>query len=509
MPRSTRGKRAASGPSSSYPDNIRELREEDFKQVSDRTSRLRMQDPYLYQNRSVSRQPDRQERSYYERERSSNAHKAQTTRPAAGRSTSRQKTAPQRTQKVGRRTGASLTKQKSRPKRPWETMILPKRKESNFQLISCVVILLLFGLIMVTSSSYYYAYTALGDSMYFFRRQAMWIVVGLLTMFIFAHIPIKWLSRFAWAVYFIALFFQLAVLFVGTEVNGSTRWIQVGPVNFQPSELSKLAMAIIMAYLVEIHKGEIGRLRTFLKLLCVLGLPTILVAVENLSSAVIIAFIGLLIMYIGGCKPRHFIGIVLPLAAILILLIWLPLLVPVESMPSGLGKILNKFMYRSMRIKAWLDPFKYALGDGYQTVQSLYAVGSGGFFGRGLGQSIQKLGYIPEAYNDIIFAIICEELGWFGAFVVIMIFAMFAWNGIRISLYAPDRFTSLLAAGLVGQIVLQAILNIGVNTNSIPPTGVSLPFISYGGSSMFFLMASVGILLDISAYNRQTDTKAA
>ena len=509
MPRSTRGKRAASGPSSSYPDNIRELREEDFKQVSDRTSRLRMQDPYLYQNRSVSRQPDRQERSYYERERSSNAHKAQTTRPAAGRSTSRQKTAPQRTQNVGRRTGAILTKQKSRPKRPWETMILPKRKESNFQLISCVVILLLFGLIMVTSSSYYYAYTALGDSMYFFRRQAMWIVVGLLTMFIFAHIPIKWLSRFAWAVYFIALFFQLAVLFVGTEVNGSTRWIQVGPVNFQPSELSKLAMAIIMAYLVEIHKGEIGRLRTFLKLLCVLGLPTILVAVENLSSAVIIAFIGLLIMYIGGCKPRHFIGIVLPLAAILILLIWLPLLVPVESMPSGLGKILNKFMYRSMRIKAWLDPFKYALGDGYQTVQSLYAVGSGGFFGRGLGQSIQKLGYIPEAYNDIIFAIICEELGWFGAFVVIMIFAMFAWNGIRISLYAPDRFTSLLAAGLVGQIVLQAILNIGVNTNSIPPTGVSLPFISYGGSSMFFLMASVGILLDISAYNRQTDTKAA
>lgn len=508
MPRSTRGKRAASGPSSSYPDNIRELREEDFKQVSDRTSRLRMQDPYLYQNRSVSRQPDRQERSYYERERTSNAHKAQTARPAAGRSTSRQKTAPQRTQNVGRRTGAILTKQKSRPKRPWETMILPKRKESNFQLISCVVILLLFGLIMVTSSSYYYAYTALGDSMYFFRRQAMWIVVGLLTMFIFAHIPIKWLSRFAWAVYFIALFFQLAVLFVGTEVNGSTRWIQVGPVNFQPSELSKLAMAIIMAYLVEIHKGEIGRLRTFLKLLCVLGLPTILVAVENLSSAMIIAFIGLLIMYIGGCKPRHFIGIVLPLAAILILLIWLPLLVPVESMPSGLGKILNKFMYRSMRIKAWLDPFKYALGDGYQTVQSLYAVGSGGFFGRGLGQSIQKLGYIPEAYNDIIFAIICEELGWFGAFVVIMIFAMFAWNGIRISLYAPDRFTSLLAAGLVGQIVLQAILNIGVNTNSIPPTGVSLPFISYGGSSMFFLMASVGILLDISAYNRQTDTKA-
>ncbi|HCA34492.1 MAG TPA: hypothetical protein DEP00_05405, partial [Lachnospiraceae bacterium] len=179
-----------------------------------------MQDPYLYQNRSVSRQPDRQERSYYERERSSNAHKAQTTRPAAGRSTSRQKTAPQRTQNVGRRTGAILTKQKSRPKRPWETMILPKRKESNFQLISCVVILLLFGLIMVTSSSYYYAYTALGDSMYFFRRQAMWIVVGLLTMFIFAHIPIKWLSRFAWAVYFIALFFQLAVLFVGTEVNG-------------------------------------------------------------------------------------------------------------------------------------------------------------------------------------------------------------------------------------------------------------------------------------------------
>ena len=302
----------------------------------------------------------------------------------------------------------------------------------------------------------------------------------------------------------------MLVLFIGQNVNGSTRWLGVGSLSFQPAELAKLAVAIYMSRLCAENKNQMGDMKMFIRLLVVLAIPTLLVAYQNLSSGIIIGVIGVVVMYLGGAKWKHFFMIVLPAFALVALLVVLPMIIDVESMGEGaLKSFLEEFQYRTNRVRAWVNPFDYALDDGYQTIQALYAVGSGGFFGRGLGQSIQKLGYIPFAYNDIIFAVICEELGLFGAGIVIILFGVFTYSGVRISLFAPNDYTALLSAGLVAQIGLQAVLNIAVNTNSIPATGISLPFISYGGSSMLFLMASVGILLNISTYSRTPAEEAA
>jgi len=378
--------------------------------------------------------------------------------------------------------------------------IQPRQSEGNFAIVATVIILLVIGLIMVTSSSYYYAYTTMGDALYFFRRQAIWTLVGLITMLaVWFLAPLGWIRRISFAVYIASVFFCVLVLFVGTNVNGSTRWLGVGALTFQPSELAKLAVALYISVLVDDRHDEINDPGNFIMLLVLIGIPSLLVAYQNLTSGVIIAFIGLVIMFVGGTDVRRLAMVVIPVAGAVVLVIILPLLIDVEKAPSFLQGFLEEFMYRTQRIQAWIDPFSYALDEGYQTIQALYAVGSGGFFGRGLGQSIQKLGYIPEAYNDIIFAIICEEMGTFGAGLVVLLFIIFTWNGVRVCLLAPNRFTSLLSTGIVAQISLQAVMNIAVNTNSIPATGVSLPFISYGGSSMLFLMASIGLLLNISS----------
>lgn len=374
------------------------------------------------------------------------------------------------------------------------------RSESNFNIISCVVVLLVIGLVMVTSSSYFYAYTTTGDSMYFFRRQASWMLIGLVVMVLVIFLArMDWLRHWSFLIYMLSVAFCVIVLFFGHTANGSTRWLGVGSLSFQPSEFAKLAVAIYVSHLVALEGKQLQTTRGFVLTLFVVAVPSVFVAIENLTSGIIVAAVGVTIMFMGGMRPRHIL-ILIGLSALVIFLVALPLFVDVESLPGFLGTILTKYMYRTDRIRAWLDPWSYALDEGYQTIQSLYAVGSGGFFGRGLGQSIQKLGYIPEAYNDIIFAIICEELGFFGAAVVVMLFGIFAFNGYKVSHLAPNRFSAYLSGGLVTQIVLQAILNIAVNTNMIPATGVSLPFISYGGSSMLFLMVSVGLIVNISMY---------
>jgi len=402
----------------------------------------------------------------------------------------------------GSRTGAMI--RESAPGQSKRAFLLPKiRNESNFTIIACTMILLVIGLIMVTSSSYYYAYNSTGDSFYFFRRQFIWILISLVAMVIVSRFPLNIIYRFALPIYLFSVFCCLLVLFIGQEANGSTRWLGVGSLSFQPAELAKLAVAIYMSRLCAENKDQMGDLKMFLRLMLVLLIPTLLVAYQNLSSGIIIGVIGVVVMFLGGARWKHFFMIVVPAFAVVVLVVVLPLIIDVESMNEGaLKSFLIEFSYRTDRVRAWIDPFEDALDDGYQTIQALYAVGSGGFFGRGLGQSIQKLGYIPFAYNDIIFAVICEELGLFGAGIVIILFGVFTYSGVRISLFAPNDYTALLSAGLVAQIGLQAVLNIAVNTNSIPATGISLPFISYGGSSMLFLMASVGILLNISTYSR-------
>lgn len=404
----------------------------------------------------------------------------------------------------GRRSGALIQKKERKPF--GSSFVLPKKEESDFTIIACVVLLSFIGLVMVTSSSYYYAYTTLGDSMHFFRRQLIWLVLGSVVMVVAMKLPwiLRWLKRFAWPIYLVSVVCNILVFFIGIEVNGSTRWLGVGQLSFQPAELSKFAVALLMSVLVEEHQEDITDKRVFWTLLGIIAVPTVLVVIENLSSAVIIAAIGVIIMFIGGAKIKDFLLPVVIVGSAAFVFLVLPMMIPLEAFPKFIRGAVESVLYRTDRIQAWLDPFAFAQDEGYQTVQSLYAVASGGFFGRGLGQSIQKLGFIPEAHNDIIFSIICEELGMFGAIIVIVLFGMFTWHGIKISLSAPNKFTALLSAGIVGQIALQAILNIAVNTNTIPPTGVSLPFISYGGSSLLFLMASVGILLNISSYTRKT-----
>ncbi|MBO6158690.1 MAG: FtsW/RodA/SpoVE family cell cycle protein [Firmicutes bacterium] len=396
---------------------------------------------------------------------------------------------------VGRRSGRRIQKARKTP----ALFAFSNRGESNFNLMACTIVLMVFGAMMVTSSSYSYAYTMIGDSLYFFKRQMIWLIVGMIAMLlVMALARMDWIRKWSFVIYVASVFFCVLVLFIGNTVNGSTRWLGIGDiVTFQPSEFAKLAVVLYISNLVENHREDITKLRTFIFLLGVVALPAGLVAIENLTSGVIIAVIGVVIMYLGGVSYRHLLGALAVGLAFLALFLIAPRIIPA----------LADYSYRLLRVQAWLDPFQYALDDGYQTVQSLYAVGSGGLFGRGLGQSIQKLGFIPEAYNDIIFAIICEELGLFGAAVVVILFSVFTWNGVKVSLNAPDRYTSYVSAGIVGQISLQAILNIAVNTNLIPTTGVSLPFISYGGSSMLFLMASVGLVLNISSYSKQ-DVKA-
>ncbi|MBQ1368735.1 MAG: FtsW/RodA/SpoVE family cell cycle protein [Firmicutes bacterium] len=434
-------------------------------------------------------------RSRTARSRGTTARSRTSSRQVSGGSsyqrTSSARSAAATTTTRGRRTGRVIRKKSNEPK----IYAFSNRGEANFNIIAVTILLMVFGVVMVTSSSYYYAYNTIGDSLYFFRRQMIWLVVGLIAMLlVMALARMDWIRKWSVVIYLASIFFCVLVLLIGNNVNGSTRWLGIGDfITFQPSEFAKLAIVLYVSHQVDLHRDDITKIQTFVLLLAVIAIPAGLVAIENLTSGVIIAAVGVLIMYMGGVSYKHLLMALVAGGLVIGIFLLAPLIIP----------SLKEYTYRLLRVQAWLDPFQYALDDGYQTVQSLYAVGSGGLFGRGLGQSIQKLGFIPEAYNDIIFAIICEEMGLFGAALVVLLFGIFTWNGVKVSLSAPDRFSSFVCAGIVGQISLQAILNIAVNTNLIPTTGVSLPFISYGGSSMLFLMASVGLVLNISSYNKR------
>ena len=378
---------------------------------------------------------------------------------------------------------------------------LPEKRETNFTFIACLVLLSLIGLIMVTSSSVYFAYNNTGDSLYFFKRQLIWLAISTVVLIGAVYVPLKWYRRFAFAAYVLSIILLVAVMIVGEEINGSKRWLGFGDYSFQPSEFAKIATALFMALLVDQHRDDIQSVWTFAKLLIVLLIPTCLILIENLSTAIVNMGIGLVIMFVGGARIKHFLVLVVPLLAALVFIVTIPLVVPIDSMPEWIQPLMEEWSYRTIRVRAWLNPWDYASGDGYQAIQSLYAVGSGGLFGVGLGQSVQKLGFIPEAHNDIIFAVLCEELGLVGAGVVLLLFAGLVWNGIKIAVHAPNQFSSLLAVGMITQVAIQVIINVAVNTNSIPVTGVTLPFISYGGSSLLFLMGSMGILLNISRYS--------
>ena len=360
----------------------------------------------------------------------------------------------------------------------------------DFTVMFIVLTLVLFGVVMIFSSSYYYTMTSAkyhNDMFYFLKRQSIWAVLGISAMIFGMNVPYTFWRRFAKLCYWLSNAFLAMLPFIGIAAGGQKRWLGVGSLQFQPSEFTKIAVILYLSVYVIEHRKELANIKGFAKACLVLLIPVALIAVSNFSSALLVGLMGATILFVASPRVWYFgaaIAAAVPLGAIAILL--------------------PQFRYRLGRITTWLDPWADPTGAGFQTIQSLYAVASGGLFGLGLGQSRQKT-FIPEAYNDIIFAIICEELGLVGAALVITLFAVLIWRGIKIAMNAKDSFGMLVATGITAVIAFQSIINIGVVTNTIPNTGQPLPFVSYGGTSLLFLMAMVGILLNISRYPKERE----
>ena len=370
------------------------------------------------------------------------------------------------------------------------------RKQSeyffDYTLLFIVLFLLGFGLIMVYSTSSYEASISANlkyDEAYYLKHQAFAAVMGFFAMIVVANIPYHCWERFATLGYFVsAILIVLVLTPLGIESNGARRWLNLG-LSVQPAEIAKLCMILFLAsFICKMGKG----IRTGRGFWMVLMIPVpICVMVwkitNNMSSAIIIFGIALLMLFVASPDYKRFVLMgaagVAAVAALVFAII--------QMEHSDLG-------FRGGRILAWLNPEDYASGTGFQTLQALYAIGSGGIFGKGLGQSMQKLGFLPEAQNDMIFSIICEELGLFGGIAVILLFVLLIWRFMVIANNSSDLFGALLVVGVMGHIAIQVILNIAVVTNTIPNTGISLPFISYGGSSVMFLMVEIGLVLSVA-----------
>ncbi len=363
---------------------------------------------------------------------------------------------------------------------------------NQFDFILCITVLVLLamGIIMILSASAPSALSTTGNSYTYVKKQFAFAVVGLILMFVISKIDYRFYKKYYWPIYFGSWIVLLLVLIptLGVSVKGATRWVNLGFTQFQPSELTKTGMIIFYAGYLADHKSELTDFwKGFIKPLCFIIPPiAILFLVQNhLSVSLVIIIIAITMMVMAGCRMQHFAATggfgVLGLGTIV-----------------GMLQMSGKGGFRLDRISTYFNPWADAQGTGYQMVQSLYAIGSGGFFGVGLGESKQKYLYIPEPHNDFIFAILAEELGFIGCFFVIALFGIFIWRGILVAMKAPDVFGSLIAIGITTLIGAQAIINIAVVTASIPTTGMALPFFSYGGTALLILLCNVGILLNIS-----------
>ncbi len=364
----------------------------------------------------------------------------------------------------------------------------------DYNLIVIVIFLLIFGLVMVYSSSSYDAFLTFGNASFYLKKQIIATVVGLAAMIIVALIPYNLFYRVGMLAYLVSLIFIFLIIPFGHEANGAKRWIYISGISFQPAEIAKLAMIVFLACLIRRMGDGIHTWRGFG---FVLGMTAIISALlwgvtSNASSAIIVFGIALVMLFVATRDYKRYV-IVGVAGAILAALVVIIILANASGVESG-----NVGGYRGERILAWLDPEAYASGKGFQTLQSLYAIGSGGFFGKGLGESMQKLGFIPEAQNDMIFSVICEELGLFGALALMLLFILLLWRLKIIADNAKDLFGTLIVAGVMGHISIQVILNIAVVTNTIPNTGISLPFISYGGSALVCLMCEMGLALGVA-----------
>lgn len=351
----------------------------------------------------------------------------------------------------------------------------------DYTVLIIVLILVMFGLVMVFSSSYYYAMTEpkFNDKFYFFSRQLRWAIVGLVAMVMCMSINTEFFRRVSVLAYVAIIGILVAVLAIGVATKGSQRWLEILGTSFQPSEFAKFIIIIFMSGFVIKHRNLLnGNFIMFIKCALPVIVAAGLIAMENLSTGIVVMVVGLMIMFVSSKKVMNFVVFVV------VGFIGFVIMVAIEP-------------YRRARIMGWLDPWSDTIDNGYQIVQSLFAVASGGLFGLGIGQSRQKT-FIPESYNDIIFAIICEELGLVGAIVVILLFLILIWRGIKIAMNARDKYSSYAATGIITMIAVQVIINIAVVTNTMPNTGMPMPFISYGGTSLVVTMASMGLLLNIS-----------
>ena len=342
------------------------------------------------------------------------------------------------------------------------------------------VLLVVIGLVVLFSASFVRAYITSGDSASVFTSQASFAALGLAAMYGMSRVPYEWFEKLWLVIYLVTIGFLLAVLVVGTEANGATRWINLGFTQFQPSEVAKFSLIVALSALMTRYQKDIKSGYAFLFCIAALGIVAgLLIAEPHFSAVIIIALLAFTMMAIGGINWKILVSVaIVGVAGLLVLLL------------SG--------GYTSERITAWQNPEADPLDSGLQILQSEYAIGSGGLLGLGFGMGRQKYLYLPEEHNDYIFSILCEELGFIGATAVLILFALLIIRGYWIAMHARDRFSMLLAVGLTTLLAIQVILNVAVVTNLLPATGISLPFFSSGGTALIMQLAECGIMLNIS-----------
>ncbi len=359
----------------------------------------------------------------------------------------------------------------------------------DYSLLVVVAVLIGFGLVMLYSSSYYSAaLTYNGNETFFLKKQIISTALGVVAMIFFIVVDYRFWKKFTWIIYLVALGSVLLVLTpLGLTFNGARRWLDLKVVTVQPAEIVKVAIILVLAAVISANIRKIKGLKQILIIFIIPLIPTAMIYLltDNFSSAIIVAAIGVIMLLVACKHNKGFIALM------------------VIGVVGAVVALMLLGGFRASRILVWLNPEEYSSEGGFQVLQGLYAIGSGGLFGKGLGQSVQKLGFVPEAENDMIFSIICEELGLFGGIAVLILFAFLIWRFMVIANNTEDLYGALIVVGVMAHIAVQVILNVAVVTNTVPNTGITLPFISYGGTSVVFLLSEIGLVLSVARYGRK------
>lgn len=470
-------------------DNSGELRGRPSVDQASRSRQVSRSGQHHDQRKTTQRRPD----SEYK------FSAGNSRRPTPGATASRHVTTltPADERRLARRENRAI--REYRREEEWQKEVVRVRGGIDVFMLAIILIMLALGSITVFSASYPRAISEDVSSSYYIANQAKFLVIGFVVMIIAIIIPIKWYKN--WApipAYVVSAILLVAVLFIGRSVGEAVRWIKIGPFNLQPSELMKISLVLMIAWYAEkyekqmkdLDRGKTSYKWNILYPCIILGIACVLVLIgRHLSGTIIVGCIGFFMLILAGCKLSWLLFTVLPVAAV------------------ALGGFLALNPYALKRITTFTDDNADVLDELYQTTQSIYAIGSGGLFGKGFGQSQQKYGYLGNAHTDFIFSVWCEELGFIGAVALILLFLLFIWRGYVIALRSPDKFTMLTAFGITTHVGIQAFLNMCVASDIIMNTGVTLPFFSYGGSALIVLMGEMGILLSISRqyYRKKSD----